>query len=822
MRATSKAAILANRPLFPVRNSRYRPGPLLLVTAVASAAAAGGVAAEELSLRMSREIAQPPRRGVAAPASATALTDSTQPNVSDAMGAALPPLARPAPATATTVTQAEERGAIFLRADRLEGSAERTLEASGNVELRARNETVLADWLQFNVATDEVWAKGNVTLRKGLDWISGPEAKFQRSREIGYFDEPRFFISGNNSHGEAKEIRFAGPDMYEASRAQYTTCVAPNNDWYLRADEIEVDKLRKVGTARDASVHFLGVPVMYTPWLEFPLSNERKSGFLTPTVGSTQIRGFELATPYYFNLAPNYDLTVTPRIMTRRGLQVSGEGRYLFEPAAGEILGEVVPHDRIAEETRWAIAWKHNQMFTPWLTGYVNFNRVSDSTYLADFADRVAVTSQRTLPGEAGLNATYGPWSMLVRTLSFQTLQDPNPAAAVVPPYNMLPQVKAALAETEWLGLSWSGTAEYVRFAQDALTPTGDRASIYPSVRWRTQGNAWFVTAHAGVAAWQYDLDDPYPGVPNGRADVAVPVTSLDAGLVFERSLTLFDRDFVQTLEPRAMYTYIPYRNQNQLPVFDTVLDDFNFTQLFSENRFIGGDRVGDTNQLALALTSRLLDPATGAERMRVSIGQRFYFEDQQVNLPGTTPQKAGSSDFLAGVEGRLSDAWSVIGLLQYDFGSSQFERFNVGTRYNPAPGRVVSLIYRYSRELVDQIGGQSELQQTYLSGQWPLTDNWTFVGAWNYSFPDRKTLEAVAGLEYNGGCWALRVVGQQLTTTTETRTNSIFVQLELNGLARVGTSPLEFLRRTVPGYLRANDPTLNQRDRSFDPLPEF
>lgn len=795
--------------------------PPHLVAIAVSVMLATEAPAQEARLKMSREIAQPQASSIVGAPALAPSPAAAPPNVSDAMGAALPPLARPAAPGAESMG-ATPRGAVFLRADRVLGNADKLVEAAGDVELRTRQETVLADWLQFNVPNDEVWAKGNVTLRSGRDWISGPEAKFQLSREIGFFEEPRFFISANESRGEAKEIRFTGPQTYEASRVEYTTCVAPNNDWYLRADEIEVDKLRKVGTAHSASVHFLGAPVLYTPWLEFPLSNERKSGFLTPTIGSTQVRGFEVAAPYYFNLAPNYDLTLTPRLMTRRGLLVGAEGRYLFAPAAGEVLGEVVPYDRVAEETRWAIAWKHNQSFAPWLTGYVNFNRVSDSTYLTDFADRVAVTSQRTLPGEAGLNASYGPWSMLVRTLSFQTLQDPNPAAAVTPPYNMLPQVKAALADTDWLGLTWNGTAEYARFAQSALIPTGDRASLYPSVRWSAQGNAWFVTAHAGVVGWQYNLDEPTPGVPSSRADVVVPVTSVDGGLTFERDVKLFDRDFVQTLEPRAMYTYIPYRNQNQLPVFDTVQDDFNFTQLFSENRFIGGDRVGDTSQIALAVTSRLLDPATGAERLRFAVGQRFYFEDQRVYLPGTTPQKSGSSDFLAGAEGRLSDAWSLIGLMQYDFGTSQFERFNLGTRYNPAPGRVVSLVYRYSRELVDQVGGQSQLKQTYLSGQWPLSANWTFVGAWNYSFPDRKTLEAVVGLEYNGGCWALRVVGQQLTTTTETRTNAIFVQLELDGLARVGTSPLELLHRTVPGYLRSNDPTLNRRDRSFDPLPEF
>lgn len=793
---------------------------LRLSVPLAALAASLAAVAQEPSLRMAREIEQPQRRALPGTPSAAVPSDSA-PRMSDAVGGGVPALSAPA-AAPRAADAPEERGAILLRADRLEGNADRSLEAAGGVELRTRRETVLADWLRYDVEKDEIHAKGEVTLRKDQDWISGPEVKFQRDREIGWFDQPRFYISGNQSHGDAKEIRFAGPDLYEASDARYSSCVAPNNDWYLRADEIEVDKLRKVGTARGAKVYFLDVPVMYTPWLEFPLSNERKSGFLTPTIGSTQIRGFEFAAPYYFNLAPNYDATVTPRIMTRRGLQLSGQGRYLFQPAAGELLAEVVPEDRITDTTRWAISWKHNQQFLPWMSGYVNYNRVSDSTYLADFADRVSVTSQKTLPQEVGLNLVYGPLTGLVRVQEFQTLQDPNPAAYVTPPYNMEPQVKAALNDTDWLGLTWSGTAEYTRFAQAALTPTGDRATLFPSARWINQGNAWFVNVRAAAAAWEYDLNQPMPGTTTARPSVFVPIASIDSGLVFERSASIFGRDFLQTLEPRAMYTYIPYRDQNQLPVFDTVLDDFNFTQLFSENRFIGGDRVGDTNQLALAVTSRLLDPSTGAERFRLAVGQRFYFSDQQVNLPGTTPQKAGSSDFLLGAEGRLSDAWSMIGLMQYDFGSSQVQRFNIGTRYNPAPGKVLSLVYRYSRELVDQVGGQSELNQTYLAAQWPLSANWTFVGAWNYSYPDRKTLEAVAGLEYNGGCWVLRVVGQRLTTTSETTTNSIFVQLELNGLARVGTSPLELLRRTVPGYLRTNDPAMQQRDRSFDPLPEF
>jgi LPS-assembly protein len=799
---------------------------LLVATLGAAMATTAGAADGSLpdpQLRLAREIESPAKGGgagsQAAPAAPAGPVSSTGP-------AQLTPLPgvkiATQPQRATDAPRAkgndDDRGAIFLRADRVEGEATERVEASGKVELRARRETVLADWLQYDLIEDEIWGKGNVTLRRGIDTITGPEMRFQRDTETGYFKSPQYHIGESGAHGEASEIRFLGPNNFEASSASYTTCVAPNRDWYLIGDEIEVDRLRSVGTAHSARVFFFDTPVLAAPWLEFPLTNERKSGFLTPIAGSSQIRGFEFAAPYYFNLAPNYDATVTPRIMTKRGLMIGAEGRYLFEPSVGQVIAEVVPYDRVADTSRWAFAWKHNQQFAPWLGGYLNYNRVSDSTYFADFADRIAVTSQKTLPQEAGLVANYGPFNGSVAVQSFQTLQDP--AAYVTPPYNMLPQVKATMAETDWAGLTWSGLAQYTRFAQSSLVPTGDRAVLLPSVRWIRQGSSWFINAHAALQAWQYDLNQTTADVPATHPNAVVPIASIDAGLIFERDWSVFGQQFVQTLEPRAFYTYIPYRQQNQLPVFDTVQDDFNFAQLFLENRFVGYDRVGDANQLALAVTSRLLDPDTGAERLRVGVGQLFYFYDQKVTL-GAPPQKAGSSDLLLGVEGRLSDTWALNGLMQYNFGGSEFDRFNAGIRYTPGGGRALSLVYRYSKELVDQTGGQSELNQTYLSGQWPISDNWSLMGAWNYSIPDHKTLEAVVGVEYNGGCWVVRVVGQQLTTTSEQTTRSIFVQLELNGLARVGTSPLDLLRRTVPGYLRTNDPN-SSRDPTFGPLPDY
>jgi LPS-assembly protein len=780
-------------------------GPAVAWVALYGMSCAQIAGAEPLSLKLSRDI------GVLVPKPTTPSALVTPP----ASGST----------RALAGGEPETRGALFLRADRLEGSQTR-VTAEGRVELRTHRETVLADKLSYAIPEQTIYGDGDVVLRRGFDWITGPQLEYKRDTETGFFRAPRFFVAEANAHGDAKEIRFNGPDHYEAVDASYTTCVAPHPDWYLRGEQLEVDNLRKVGTARNVSVHFLDVPVLYAPWLQFPLSNERKSGFLTPTLGSTGVRGFEISTPYYLNLAPNYDATLTPRYMTKRGLQMGAQFRYLLGDdtsplgvAVGEMNAEFLPHDRSTGENRYALAWKHNEQFAPWLGGFINLNKVSDDKYFADFADRIAVTSQKTLPREAGIVATHGPWSFLARAQSFQTLQDPE--APVVPPYNRLPQVLASLSDTDWLGLTWSGTGEYARFTQDQLAPTGERFVLYPTAAFHRQGAAWFFTARAGVHMREYTLDRTTAALPEQHPSYAIPITSLDAGLVFERDVTVLDTPLTQTLEPRAFYVYIPYKNQTDAPVFDTALDDFNFSQLFAENRYIGNDRVGDANQLTLALTSRYLDRETGAERLRLAVGQRFYFQDQRVSL-NEPLRSASTSDFLVGAEGRLSEAWSLASLLQYNLDASDVERFNVGVRYTPAPGRALNATWRYTRALADATGGFEQIKQIDLSGQWPVSDRWTLIGRWNYSVADHKTLEAVAGIEYNADCWVLRVVGQRLTTTTQQATTSVFVQLELNGLARVGTSPLELLRRSVPGYLPTNDPTLRDRDRRLDPLPEF
>ena len=750
-----------------------------------------------LSLRPSREIASP-----------------------------LPPPRPAAPGTAVRTPRPslnlddDERGVVFLRADRLEGVGQREVSAEGRVELRAHRETVLADKLVYDLIRDEVHATGNVVLRKGTDFITGPELTYRRESQTGSFRSPVFQVGEAGARGDASTITFAGPDHYQVTDGRYTTCVAPREDWFLQTAELDLDTQRMVGTARDATVRFFGAPIFYAPWIEFPLSNDRKSGFLVPTAGSSGARGVEFALPYYFNLAPNYDATVTPRLMTKRGLQLGGQFRYLFGGGewqnGGEADAQVLPNDRQTDSTRYALVWRHQQQLPKGFGAYLDLNKVSDDKYFADLADRIAITSQTTLPREAGITYGNGPWSALARVQTFQTLQDPN--APIVPPYHRVPQIVGTLAETEWAGLWFSGFGEYARFRSDTLVQ-GGRAVLYPQVAWKLGTPGWFVAARTGIHLRRYDLDASFGD--NHDRSLAIPITSLDAGLVFEREWNLFGTAFTHTLEPRAYYVYIPFREQNSLPVFDSAIDDYNFGQLFTENRYLGHDRVGDANQLTIGVTSRLLQPGTGAERLRVALAERFYFEDQRVTL-NEVPRSASSSDILLAVEGRISEAWAVAGLLQQNLDRGQNERFNLAVRYTPSPGSAFSASYRFTRQLVDPNGISQTIKQVDLAGQWPVNHHWTLLGRFNYSLPDRKVLEAIAGVEYNGDCWVLRAVLHRLATTVDQTNTSFFIQLELNGLARVGTSPLDLLRRSVPGYVPVNDPVLLQRDRTADPLPEF
>lgn len=707
---------------------------------------------------------------------------------------------------------------VFIEADRLQGHAERDTEAEGSVRLRKRGQTVFADWLRHDALRDEITAVGNVRIQRGGDLVEGERLRYNLGSDRGVMDAPRYTLtqtpretrppitaptpaqprfSGGDARGRAERLLFEGQGQYRAQRAEYTTCEPGNDDWYIRSAQLHIDKDRDVGTARDASIVFMGQTILYSPYLSFSLHQQRKSGFLTPHYGSSSKSGTELTVPYYWNIAPNYDATFYPRAMTKRGLQLSGDFRYLEPDFRGDARLELLPGDQQLNQGRYAMFLKHTHALPGGWNGALNLNRVSDGQYFTDLSTSIALTSQTILPQEGTLTrvgawGTGGNYGFTAQYQRWQTLQT-DPLAPVTTPYDRRPHLTLAAQHQNVLKTDFDFLGNFVAFDHPTLV-TGRRLMAYPSLSLPLQSSYAHLIPKMGVHMTHYALDRHTTVLPD--ATRTLPIVTVDTGLVFERNTVLAGQALVQTLEPKLYYVYIPFRDQSLLPNFDSGAQDINMATIFAENQFSGHDRINDANQVTYGVTSRLISSDTGVERLRGALAQRYYFQSQRVTLPGVPPRsdQSSSSDLLAALSGTVALNWVAEAGWQYNTDLSQTQKFNVGIRYRPQPGKILNLVYR------DTI---NSVRQTDISTQWPLTPQWTALARWNYSLLDARTLEALAGFEYNGGCWALRIVGHRFATATQQASTSVFVQLELNGVSRIGSNPMDTLRNNIGGFVR-------------------
>lgn len=685
----------------------------------------------------------------------------------------------------------------FVEADHLTGKKESQIEATGNAILHKGGQSIRADRLLYFQDTQDLDAQGSVVLEQDGNTMSGPHLKLNLDTSIGTMEQPEFYFAENEGRGSADMLHIHDKQHYTLDSATYTTCPADNEDWLLKMSGLEIDRDRQIGVAHHAWVEFMGLPILYSPWMDFPLNDQRKSGFLSPVFGSTTNGGKELALPYYWNIAPNRDATIAPRVMTKRGVLLNNEFRYLESRYGGELQVDVLPSDALANRSRTHIALMHSQAIAGRLNGYVNLNSVSDDAYFRDLGSTVNTTSQANLLQEVALAYGDGWWNATARMQRYQTLQDP--AAPIVSPYKRLPQL-AVNAQRNYGGANLAFSGEYVDFAHPTLE-NAQRLVLNPSVSYPLVSDpAFYLTPKVALHSTYYAM-----GANNTRvlpdSSRTLPIMSMDSGVAFERDWNLFGGDYVHTLEPRAFYVYVPYKDQNLLPNFDSAQANFDFTQMFTENRFFGSDRVGDANHVTLALTSRLLEQENGIERLKLLVGERFSFKTPRVNLvaPTTTTSK---SDVLLAASGQVTKAWSFDSEFQYDPNQSHSQRYNIAARYRPELGKSFDLGYRFARNTLRQID---------LAGQWPLSSRWHAVGRLNYSLQDGKTLESIAGLEYNQSCWTLRFVVQSFTVAAQQANTGIFLQLELNDFISVGVDPINALKQNVPGYTKLNEKPANQ-----------
>ncbi|MGI9134842.1 MAG: LPS-assembly protein LptD [Rhodoferax sp.] len=715
----------------------------------------------------------------------------------------------------------------FLRGERISGRPDLESVVQGRAELRKAETVVSAERLEYDQASDVAKASGAVRINRMGNVYEGPALQLKVETFEGFMQQPRYRFLQNSAHGEATRADFIDESHALVHNASYTTCrrvPGPDwlPDWILRADRISLDSDEDLGVASGAVLSFKGVPLLPVPAISFPLSERRKSGLLPPTFGFDNVNGMEVAQPYYWNIAPNRDATLTPKLMTARGVDLGAEFRYLEPTYSGVTRLNYMPADRLRQSDRWGLAYTHTGSLDTGLEAIgpvalnLNLNRVSDDDYWRDFTSSSVFLTQRLLPADVTTAWARGPLSAQLRVLQWQTLQDPT--APIVPPYARVPQVALRYAQSNVGGFDWSLDGDFTQFQGErslTLQPNAQRALTVLQISRPWLAAAGYVTPKLQLHASGYQFDATLSD-GSQSASRLLPTLSLDSGLVFERDTQYGGREVVQTLEPRAFYVYTPYRDQGLLPNYDTAPNDFNFATIYTENGFVGSDKIADNNLLTLGLTTRFLDAQSGAQLARFGVAQRLRFADQQVTLtPGLPSAAAGFSDVLLGASLNVQERWLLDATVQYNGRTDQSVRSTIGARYAPSDYRVFNAAYRFQRDLSEQVD---------LSWQWPINDFWGergqdlgsgrgqgegryyAVGRLNYSLSEGRLVDSVLGVEYDAGCWLGRVVLERTQTSTSTATQRLMFQLEFVGFTRLGLSPQKTLTQNISRYQNLRD----------------
>ena len=728
----------------------------------------------------------------------------------------------------------------FTFSDEIDGVVDRQMNLKGRAQIRRNNTIIKADEINYDPDTDIANLIGNVELIKGNTQFSGPRARFKVDAREGEMDKPNYELRDVRGRGQANKLTIESADVFIFDKATYTTCSPDNLDWYFTASQIEVDQEQKQMTGRNGVMRFFDVPIAYAPYFSLPTSNQRRSGLLAPVIGYNSNNGLDIAQPYYVNIAPNRDLTVTPRYMNHRGTLLGGDFRYIDPKYSGTLSGQFMNYDKILGRDRWKYDWQQRQMLGRAWNGYANVSKVSDNLYPIDFSYGIggAVTNQ--FRQEVGTN--YGGiknWNFTARALTFQTLQ-PDPTAPVTSPYNILPQVTANYRNARNVGApgSFSGGfnrtpditfgADFTRFSYNTNNlyapasgmPQGgsfsqaDRTVIRGSIAMPQITPGYYLKPKLSFQANQYSgvltnspstsinqsLNQPIQGF-------ALPTFSLDSGLAFERDATemkgFFGRDMIVTMEPRAFYVYTPFQSQAQTPLFDTADAGFGITQIFSENTFVGNDRVADNNKLTMGLTSRVLETNTGAERATVTLAQRQDFTGQRVGLNGTIQNPTRYSDTLGASTVRLLGNFNLDLFGQYNTQLNRFVQSSVGAGWRPTPGRSLNFAYRnvWNPPTDGTNSGVTQTDQYNAFGEWPVFKKYRLLGRWGYDALTAKTLNTLVGLQYDADCWTARFAYSQARNTSQITTTQVLFQLEFRGFASVGNNPVDVMRLNVPGY---------------------
>lgn len=670
--------------------------------------------------------------------------------------------------------------------------APNTITFTGDVVAKRGQEVFYSEKINYQRQEEVVHSKEMITYGRPDFALRAVGANYSFKQTAGQFDNAEYYIKKQKAIGSAKTLKVdRKAEVEKLTDATYTTCARLNSDWFLKAKKLTLDHKNDIGIAKHVTFRIADVPVMYLPYFSFPLSDKRKTGFLIPNIGSNSSRGLELTTPYYINIAPNQDATLYPRLMTKRGFMLGAEYRYLLPELEGTVGGSYLYKDLKTKTKRWSFKTQHTYQPTDKLTITALYQRVSDKNYLDHLTDTLDLTSDKFLPSYLKGSYRWTPnYTVSAEVKEYQVADKDYTNSNK--PYSLLPRISGSGQWSLDKGFSLSTNTQLTNFHKNGFV-SGFRFNQKLALSYLQQNSYSFIKPTAIYRFTSYSLRDQSAGVPK-RINHGIPTFSIDSGLYFDRQTSWFGRDATQVLEPRLFYLYTPYRDQSTNPDFDTALIDSSYNAMFLDNRFNGGDRIGDANQLTTAVSTTFVDNSTGQELAKFSVGQIQYFQDRKVSLTNSIAN-ASRSNVIAEGRASINNNIKLRGLIHRNLDTSSTEKSLIGLTYTPDADKAISLSHLYDKDNYKQVD---------FAGVWRFNDAWRGFWRWNYSVEYDKTLDAIAGVEYADCCWGVRVMARQKrssATSTDKPNTSVYVEFVLNGLGNVGNSTSGTLKSVIPHY---------------------
>jgi len=701
---------------------------------------------------------------------------------------------------------------------------------SGNVKMARADQQASSNTANYDSVSEVLDLHGNVYYSEDELALSSETAMLKLASDQAKLRDVQFISPTTPLRGRAKSVYRDSKTFSRYKDVAYTSCRPGNQDWIVHASELKLNKTTGKGAAKNAWLEFKGTPVFYSPYLSFPLDNRRLSGFLAPAFGNTQRNGFNLSAPYYWNIAPNYDATLIPRYTSKRGPLLASKFRYLTEQSKGQVGMEFMPNDEILNKSRYLGSIKNFSQITPNIRSNLDLNYVSDKTYFADLGNALSFANYNFLRSTADVNYANQGVFFGTRVENYQSINTAIPDTAL--PYRKLPQINLNLNHAfQFMPLYTAMENEYVFFQHSALVrqgintkPSGQRINTKPSVSVPLQTASSFFTPKLSLQHTQYHLNSGPSETLDASISRTLPIFSADSGLYLEREFDIANTSYLHTLEPRLFYLYVPYTNQQDIPVFDSAQYDFQYNSMFRENSFSGTDRIQDANQITTALTSRLVDDKSGLERLKLSVGEIFYFRDRNVTLQygsarvqGSSVQTNSFSNLVTELSSELTQNLSVTTGLQWNPKLNDIERGKAALHFRNQSNEIFNIGYLYRKNPLIP-NRSNDIIQTDISFRWPIYDNWYAVGRWQYSLLYDRTQDGLFGVEKENCCWRFRIAGRHYVNNianlnvnniannsdqaiTGTAQNGIFFQIELKGLTGIGDNLDNFFTKEIYGY---------------------